>query len=138
MYRNALIFALIILCSIGLSVGNSSAIRLFFMANVWFSTYKEGPTPKPAVIIAAVTEETAAAGANSGSMDGRERTPLTSREMEVLRLLVQGLPNKEIASRMKISESAVKNTLQQLFARTNVHTRSQLVRVALEQYRDRL
>jgi len=109
-----------------------------FTANVWFSTYKEGPSPKLAAIVVDVTEETAAADANSGSTGPPARTALNSREMEVPRLLVQGLGNKEIASRMKISESAVKNTLQQLFARTNVHTRSQLVRVALEQYRDRL
>jgi two-component system nitrate/nitrite response regulator NarL len=39
---------------------------------------------------------------------------------------------------MEVSESTVKNALQQLFAKTNVRTRSQLVRVALEQYRDLL
>jgi two-component system nitrate/nitrite response regulator NarL len=39
---------------------------------------------------------------------------------------------------MDISESAVKNTLQHLFAKTEVRTRGQLVRVALEQYRDLL
>jgi two-component system nitrate/nitrite response regulator NarL len=37
---------------------------------------------------------------------------------------------------MSISESAVKNTLQQLFGKTGVRTRSQLVRIALERYRD--
>jgi two-component system nitrate/nitrite response regulator NarL len=58
--------------------------------------------------------------------------------LEVLRLVVQGLANKEIASRKSISESGVKNTLQQLFAKTEVRTRSQLVRVALERYRDML
>jgi two-component system nitrate/nitrite response regulator NarL len=58
--------------------------------------------------------------------------------MDVLRFLVQGLANKEIATRMEVSESTVKNTLQQLFAKTNVRTRAQLVRVALEQYRDLL
>jgi len=63
---------------------------------------------------------------------------LNTREIEVLRLVVQGLANKEIASRLDISESAVKNTLQQLFAKTEVRTRSQLVRVALERYRDLL
>jgi two-component system nitrate/nitrite response regulator NarL len=39
---------------------------------------------------------------------------------------------------MDVSESAVKNTIQQLFAKTGVRTRSQLVRVALEQYRNAL
>jgi two-component system nitrate/nitrite response regulator NarL len=58
--------------------------------------------------------------------------------LEVLRLVVQGLANKEIAAKLEISESAVKNTLQQLFTKTGVRTRSQLVRVALEQYRNLL
>jgi two-component system sensor kinase FixL len=109
-----------------------------FLADVWFSSYKEGPTPKLAAIIADVTEERSANGAHSVPLDDQERTPLNSREIEVLRLVVQGLANKEIASRLDISESAVKNTLQQLFAKTEVRTRSQLVRVALERYRDLL
>jgi two-component system nitrate/nitrite response regulator NarL len=46
------------------------------------------------------------------------------------------LANKEIAARLEISESAVKNTIQQLFAKAGVRTRSQLVRVALEKHRD--
>lgn len=66
----------------------------------------------------------------------QERAALSPRELDALRLVVQGLANKEIATRMSISESAVKNTLQQLFAKTEVRTRSQLVRIALERYRD--
>jgi two-component system, LuxR family, sensor kinase FixL len=105
-----------------------------FTADVWFSTYREGPTPKLAAIIADVTDE-ASPGTTS---ENQEQPSLNSRELEVLGLLVQGLANKEIASRMAISESAVKNTLQQLFAKTAVRTRSQLVRVALERYRNLL
>jgi DNA-binding NarL/FixJ family response regulator len=52
--------------------------------------------------------------------------------MNVLRLLVRGLANKEIATRLEVSESAVKNTLQQLFSKTNVRTRAQLIRIAFE------
>jgi two-component system sensor kinase FixL len=106
-----------------------------FMADVWFSTYKEGPTPKLAAIIADVTEESGANASALPSPAHPERAPLNNREAEVLRFLVQGFTNKEIASRIDISESAVKNALQQLFAKTGVRTRSQLVRVALEQYR---
>ena len=109
-----------------------------FLAEVWFSTYKEGGAPKLAAIIADVSDEQAAAGAVSSALDQRERPSLNSRELEVLRLVVQGLANKEIGARMEISESAVKNTLQQLFGKTEVRTRSQLVRVALERYRDLL
>jgi PAS domain S-box-containing protein len=110
-----------------------------FLADVWFSSYKDGAKPKLAAIIADVTEEQApAAVTNSLTSDQQERTQLSTRELDALRLVVQGLANKEIASRMEISESAVKNTLQQLFAKTEVRTRGQLVRVALERYRDLL
>jgi DNA-binding NarL/FixJ family response regulator len=65
-------------------------------------------------------------------------TDLTSREKQVLSLVFEGLTNKEVADRIQISESAVKSCLQQLFTKTGVRTRSQLVRVALEKYRDEL
>jgi two-component system, LuxR family, sensor kinase FixL len=110
-----------------------------FLADVWFSSYKDGAKPKLAAIIADVSEEQALPSATSPvTLDPQERTQLSARELEALRLVVQGLANKEIASRMEISESAVKNTLQQLFAKTEVRTRGQLVRVALERYRDLL
>jgi PAS domain S-box-containing protein len=110
-----------------------------FLADVWFSSYKDGANPKLAAIIADVSEEQAApSSANTVLSDPQERAPLNTRELDALRLVVQGLANKEIASRMEISESAVKNTLQQLFAKTEVRTRGQLVRVALERYRDLL
>lgn len=110
-----------------------------FLAEVWFSSYKERATPKLAAIIADVTEEqTMPPGSSPGMAAQQERPSLNPRETEVLKLVVQGLANKEIAARLQISESAVKNTLQQLFGKTEVRTRSQLVRVALERYRDLL
>jgi PAS domain S-box-containing protein len=114
-----------------------------FPARVWFSTYKEGLRPKLAAIIADATEEdtlgvpaAVTSLLNVSVLEHRERPTLGDRETGVLRLVVQGLANKEIASRMEISESAVKNTMQQLFAKAGVRTRSQLVRVALEHYRN--
>ncbi len=57
---------------------------------------------------------------------------LTDREQRVLGLLLEGHTNKQIGVALSISESAAKAALQQLFAKTGVRTRSQLVRVALE------
>ena len=57
---------------------------------------------------------------------------LTEREQRVLRGVFEGLTNKEIGAQIGVSESAVKATLQQLFEKTGVRTRSQLVRIALE------
>ena len=60
----------------------------------------------------------------------------SARERAVLRGVVEGLANKEIAADLQISESSVKAALQQIFGKTGVRTRSQLVRVALDRYRD--
>jgi PAS domain S-box-containing protein len=110
-----------------------------FLADVWFSTYREGVNPKLAAIIADVTEENASSRASSSeSVDIERRGALSNREIETLRLVFEGLTNKEVAARLQVPESTVKNTLQQLFAKTHVRTRAQLVRVALEYYRDLL
>jgi DNA-binding NarL/FixJ family response regulator len=66
------------------------------------------------------------------------RITFTERERSVLRFLLEGLANKEIADRLAASESAVKGIIQQLFQKTAVRTRSQLVRLALERYQDQL
>jgi DNA-binding CsgD family transcriptional regulator len=113
--------------------GNSET----FMADVWFSTYKSGSSPRLAAIIADVTDESLPE-ASASTPNVQEREDLLPREAEVVRLVVQGLANKQIASQLSLSESTIKNTLQQLFAKTSVRTRAQLVRVALERYRDLL
>lgn len=59
---------------------------------------------------------------------------LTSREKEVLKAVFAGLSNKEIGARLDISETYVKALLQQLFNKTGVRSRSQLVRIALEKH----
>jgi len=57
---------------------------------------------------------------------------LTEREQQVLRGVFEGLTNKEIADQLSVTDGAVKATLQQLFRKTRVRTRSQLVRIAIE------
>jgi DNA-binding NarL/FixJ family response regulator len=68
--------------------------------------------------------------------EGRQShgSQLTEREREVLRGVFAGRSNKEIGAQLEISEASVKSALQQLFVKTGVRTRSQLVRVALEEY----
>lgn len=64
-----------------------------------------------------------------------ERTrALTSRQSEVLRGILDGLTNKEIAWNLKVSESSVKAVIQELFHKAGVRTRSQLVRIAIERH----
>lgn len=63
-----------------------------------------------------------------------ENPQLTARERDVLRGVFEGNHNKVIASNLQVSESAVKATLQQLFDKTGVRTRTQLLRLALEKH----
>ena len=70
--------------------------------------------------------------------DGRVRPRLTVREREVLRCVCEGLASKEIAAKLDISEASVKSFLQQLFHKTGVRTRAQLVRAAIEEYWDEM
>jgi len=71
--------------------------------------------------------------------DSQASPPIfNERQRKVLRFVLEGLSNKEIAWRLQISESYVKAILQSLFQKTGVRTRGQLVRVAFEQYEDQL
>jgi two-component system nitrate/nitrite response regulator NarL len=63
---------------------------------------------------------------------------LSDRERDLIRYVFQGMTNKEIGSNLEISEGAVKASLHQLFEKTGARTRAQLVKVALEKYRDQL
>jgi DNA-binding NarL/FixJ family response regulator len=68
---------------------------------------------------------------SAGRRPSRERS-LTHRERQVLRGVLEGQSNQEIAQKIGASLSSVKASLQQLFDKTGVRTRSQLVRVAVE------
>ena len=74
------------------------------------------------------------AGASGKSEQQRTSQPFTQRERAVLKGVFEGFTNKEIAGQLDISEGSVKAVLQQLFDKTGVRTRSQLVRIALESF----
>lgn len=57
---------------------------------------------------------------------------LTKREMEVLRLLTEGLFNKEIAYQLSISEKTVKNHVSNIFKKISVSDRTQAAVYAIK------
>jgi DNA-binding NarL/FixJ family response regulator len=73
-------------------------------------------------------------GATARSGRQQEVQTLNPRERAVLKSVFEGLSNKEIAGHLQTSESTVKAVLQQLFDKTGVRTRGQLVRIALEKH----
>jgi DNA-binding NarL/FixJ family response regulator len=69
-----------------------------------------------------------AAGAIKG---GRERSPLSAREREIVALVAQGYKNKEMAEKMFISEQTVKNHLHNIFDKLGVSDRLELALYAI-------
>jgi len=68
------------------------------------------------------------------SGEQRSSQPLSMREQSVLKAVVEGLTNHQIAVKLQIPESSVKYVIRRLFERAGVKTRSQLVRIALEKH----
>lgn len=78
--------------------------------------------------------QTLVSGQSSTIRPVEESQSLTHRQAEVLRGILDGLTNKEIAWHLKSSESAIKAVIQELFRKAGVRTRSQLVRIAIENH----
>jgi NarL family two-component system response regulator LiaR len=58
---------------------------------------------------------------------------LTPREVEVLKLIAEGLSNREIAQELTISEKTVKNHINNIFSKLHVFDRSQAMLYAIRQ-----
>ncbi|HEY2379515.1 MAG TPA: response regulator transcription factor [Gemmatimonadaceae bacterium] len=69
----------------------------------------------------------AAPNVDRGSPNGAEA--LTPREIEVLRLIAEGLGNKQIAARLAISEHTVKFHVGSVFAKIRASTRAEAVMI---------
>jgi DNA-binding NarL/FixJ family response regulator len=59
-------------------------------------------------------------------------TPLTARELEVLRLIADGLSNREIAQRLFVSVGTVKAHVNHIYGKLLVRSRTQAVARARE------
>ena len=56
---------------------------------------------------------------------------LTPREMEVLQLVAEGLRNKEIAARLRISEETAQSHVRNILSKFGLHDRTEAVAVAV-------
>ncbi len=70
------------------------------------------------------------------SRSDRQQLPtprLTDRELEVLKLVAQGLNNREIAKRLFISENTVKNHVRNILEKLQLHSRMEAVMYAVRE-----
>jgi DNA-binding NarL/FixJ family response regulator len=59
------------------------------------------------------------------------REMLTERELQVVRLLAEGLSNKQISNRLTLSDKTVKNHMSHILAKLNLSARTQVAVMAL-------
>lgn len=99
------------------------SIRKVFGGEIWLDSHTT----------AAVMRQFASPGElmNGGTGKGRERSPLSQREREIVGLVAQGYKNREMAEKMFISEQTVKNHLHNIFDKLGVSDRLELALYAI-------
>ena len=100
------------------------SIRKVFSGEIWLDSHTT----------AAVMRQFAApgeGGSTNGGGKSRERSPLSTREREIVALVAQGYKNKEMAEKMFISEQTVKNHLHNIFDKLGVSDRLELALYAI-------
>ncbi|MDG0795128.1 LuxR C-terminal-related transcriptional regulator [Cohnella ginsengisoli] len=122
------------------------------MLSAYLRTYQDGPSrPVPAVVLAYADSLLQALNLNMSQailelpIQAEERALkvppvestvewLTNREMEIVRLMAEGMSNKQIASHLEITEGTVKSHAVNIYGKLGVHTRVQAIRQAREQH----
>jgi DNA-binding NarL/FixJ family response regulator len=103
-----------------------AAVVLALIKTLYSHAHNHGPTTSHDVV-----------GLNPGATVGQDADPnsqssvwpigLTERKREIIRLVGQGLSNKDIADRLCISDSTVRHHLTSIFAKTGVPNRQKLM-----------
>ena len=57
---------------------------------------------------------------------------LSNRELDIVKLVAEGLSNKEISARLSLSEKTVKNHMGRIFSKLNISARSQVAIYAIK------
>ncbi|QTG81657.1 response regulator [Arthrobacter crystallopoietes] len=86
-------------------------------------------------VLAAAAGRTALAPEVAARLMGRIRNPepaLSAREVQLVELLATGMPNKEIARKLFISEATVKTHLVHIYAKLGVENRTAAIAEAIK------
>jgi predicted ATPase/DNA-binding CsgD family transcriptional regulator len=86
--------------------------------------YLAGHALAPAQVLAAIGRKDAAAGQARVAVSGEAASVLTPRELDVLKLVAQGLSNQEIARRLVLSEHTVHRHLTNILRKLNLSSRA--------------
>jgi len=107
-------------------------------APAFAAAWQEGLTMTPGQAFAAQGRVTSApltpAGPLSTSSSKTSPLGLTTREVDVLRLLAQGMTNPQIAKRLILSSHTVNAHVRSIYTKLDVNSRSSVTRYAIEQH----
>jgi len=109
-----------------------TAVRAQLGDEAFAALWAEGRTMMPEEIIAALQQAEMQQSAPSAKPSVTYPAGLTAREVEVLRLLAQGMTNPQIAERLIISIHTVNAHVRSIFNKLDVNSRSALTRCAIE------
>ena len=99
------------------------SIRKVFAGEIWLDSHTT------AAVMRQFASPTEVITGNASK--GRERSPLSQREREIVSLVAQGYKNREMAEKMFISEQTVKNHLHNIFDKLGVSDRLELALYAI-------
>ena len=100
------------------------SIRKVYGGEIWLDSHTT------AAVMRQFASPSGAGPATPGGKS-RERSPLSTREREIVQLVAQGFKNKEMAEKMFISEQTVKNHLHNIFDKLGVSDRLELALYAI-------
>jgi two-component system nitrate/nitrite response regulator NarL len=98
----------------------SQCVRCVHQGQIWANNHDVG------VAIAALANSPSFRAVNADGM-----SLLSDRELQVVRCLAEGLSNREIAHRMKLSQHTIKNYLFRVFDKLGVSSRVELLSMTL-------
>jgi len=100
------------------------SIRKVYAGEIWLDSHTT------AAVMRQFQTGTEGGGSAPGGK-GRERSPLSMREREIVALVAQGHKNREMAEKMFISEQTVKNHMHNIFDKLGVSDRLELALYAI-------
>jgi DNA-binding CsgD family transcriptional regulator len=99
-------------------------LRTAMGAEAFEDEYAAGRTLDPAQVLTALGAKDTAAGQPRMAVPGEAATALTPRELDVLKLVAQGLSNPDIAQRLVLSEHTVHRHLANILRKLNLSSRA--------------
>jgi two-component system, NarL family, response regulator LiaR len=93
---------------------------------------QHGLSPQQAVTRAPMQHQPTPVPTGASAYRGPSFEPLTERELEVLHLLAQGMPNKEIAAQLTISERTAKFHVSSIMGKLGATNRTEAVSLAAQ------